>query len=39
VRPSGTEPKCKFYFCAQGATQDEAKARMQGMRAYFEQFK
>ena len=39
VRPSGTEPKCKFYFCAQGATMAEAQARMQGMRKYFEQFK
>ncbi len=39
VRPSGTEPKCKFYFCAQGATAEEARQRMQGMRSYFEQFR
>lgn len=27
IRPSGTEPKCKFYFAFCGKTYDEAKAR------------
>jgi phosphoglucomutase len=38
VRPSGTEPKCKFYFCAQGATMAEAEERLVGMKTYFKQF-
>lgn len=24
VRPSGTEPKCKFYYCIKGASKDDA---------------
>ena len=24
VRPSGTEPKCKFYFCVKGTDKDNA---------------
>jgi len=39
VRPSGTEPKCKFYFCAQGKTMNEAQARFSGMREYFTKFR
>lgn len=27
VRPSGTEPKCKIYFCVKGASIEEAKAK------------
>jgi phosphoglucomutase len=38
VRPSGTEPKCKFYFCAQGSSMAEAEARFDGMKGYFKQF-
>ncbi len=37
VRPSGTEPKCKYYFCAQGTSMEEATARMEAMRHYFKQ--
>lgn len=25
IRPSGTEPKCKFYYCVKGSSQQEAK--------------
>ena len=38
VRPSGTEPKCKFYFCAQGSSMAEAEARLEDMKGYFRQF-
>ncbi|MGN1343155.1 MAG: phospho-sugar mutase [Traorella sp.] len=27
VRPSGTEPKCKFYYCVKGNSKEEAKAK------------
>ena len=27
VRPSGTEPKCKFYYCIKGADKAEAHAK------------
>ena len=27
VRPSGTEPKCKFYFCVKGADKADVKAK------------
>ena len=37
VRPSGTEPKCKYYFCARGDTMEQATERMEAMRAHFQQ--
>lgn len=27
IRPSGTEPKCKFYYCVKGKTIEDAKAK------------
>ena len=27
VRPSGTEPKCKFYYCVKGNSKEEAKEK------------
>ena len=36
VRPSGTEPKCKFYFCAQGAGIAAAEKKLADMKAYFQ---
>lgn len=36
VRPSGTEPKCKFYFSVVAATPDEADAKLAVMRSTFE---
>jgi phosphoglucomutase len=39
IRPSGTEPKCKFYLCAQGSSMAEAEATLEGMKDYFKQFK
>lgn len=31
VRPSGTEPKIKFYFGVKGASMEDAEARLQGL--------
>lgn len=36
VRPSGTEPKCKFYFSVVAATPAEADEKLAVMRATFE---
>ena len=33
VRPSGTEPKVKFYFGAKGASREEARQRLERVRA------
>jgi phosphoglucomutase len=38
ARPSGTEPKCKFYFCAQGKSPEEARAKLDGMTGFFKRF-
>ena len=32
VRPSGTEPKVKFYFGAKGASREEAQQRLERVR-------
>lgn len=39
ARPSGTEPKCKFYYCAQGASMAEAEWKMEAMKEFFAQYK
>ena len=36
VRPSGTEPKCKFYFSVVADTYDDAMVTLKDMRAVFE---
>ncbi|MBE6595492.1 MAG: phospho-sugar mutase [Ruminococcaceae bacterium] len=36
VRPSGTEPKCKYYYCVVGKSPAEAVAKHAAMRAVFE---
>ena len=36
VRPSGTEPKCKFYFSVVAANGEEAQKKLCQMRATFE---
>lgn len=36
VRPSGTEPKCKFYFCIVAPSRTEAEEKLGQMRAAFE---
>ena len=33
VRPSGTEPKCKFYYSAVGKTEAELKDKISGLHA------
>ncbi len=32
IRPSGTEPKCKFYFCVLGTTQAEAQRKFTALK-------
>ncbi len=36
VRPSGTEPKCKYYYCVVGKDAAEAAEKHAAMRAVFE---
>ena len=36
VRPSGTEPKCKFYFCVIGKNRTDAEAKLKMFREVFE---
>lgn len=32
IRPSGTEPKCKFYYCVKGDTYDKAVTKFENYR-------
>ena len=36
VRPSGTEPKCKYYYCVMARDKDEATAKLAALKAAFE---
>ena len=36
VRPSGTEPKCKFYFCVVAPDKEQAKMKLEVMKKAFE---
>lgn len=36
VRPSGTEPKCKYYYCVAAADRREAEAKLAALKAVFE---
>ena len=36
VRPSGTEPKCKFYYCVCATTKAEAEAKVVSFKQVFE---
>ncbi|MBQ3056600.1 MAG: phospho-sugar mutase [Clostridia bacterium] len=36
VRPSGTEPKCKYYYCVVGETSEKATEKHAALRAVFE---
>lgn len=36
VRPSGTEPKCKFYFCVRAKNPELAEVKLTDMRRTFE---
>ena len=36
VRPSGTEPKCKYYYCVCGHTREQALQKLAAMRRTFE---
>ncbi len=39
VRPSGTEPKCKFYFCVRGKDKSDAETKIEAIRKVFEKTK
>ena len=36
VRPSGTEPKCKYYYCVSAGDRAAAEEKLAGLRAFFE---
>lgn len=36
VRPSGTEPKCKFYYCITGKSKEETLAKFEAIKASIE---
>ncbi len=36
VRPSGTEPKCKIYYCICGKDKTEAETKLKGFKEYFD---
>ncbi len=36
VRPSGTEPKCKYYYCIAAKDKEEASEKLARVRAFFE---
>ena len=36
VRPSGTEPKCKFYYCVCAPDKDSAEKKYEALKAAFE---
>ena len=36
VRPSGTEPKCKFYFSVRAENKEQAEAKLEIMKKTFE---
>lgn len=36
VRPSGTEPKCKYYYCVTAPTRQEAEEKLLALRQTFE---
>ena len=35
IRPSGTEPKCKFYYCVRATDRAEAEKKLENMKAVF----
>ena len=37
VRPSGTEPKCKYYYCVMATSKAEAESKLAALRASFEE--
>jgi len=36
VRPSGTEPKCKYYYCVMAKDRAEAERKLAALKAAFE---
>jgi phosphoglucomutase len=38
VRPSGTEPKCKFYYCVVAEYRSKASEKLEAIKSVFERF-
>ncbi len=38
IRPSGTEPKCKFYYCVKGSSLEEANTKGNALKKAMEQY-
>lgn len=38
IRPSGTEPKCKFYYCVKGTSMENANEKANALKKEMEQF-
>ncbi len=38
IRPSGTEPKCKFYYCVKGTSMENANVKGAALKKAMEQF-
>jgi phosphoglucomutase len=36
IRPSGTEPKCKYYYCVTAPDRESARAKHTALRQAFE---
>ena len=36
IRPSGTEPKCKVYYCIAGKTREEATEKIVKFKEFFD---
>jgi phosphomannomutase len=38
IRPSGTEPKCKFYYCVVAEDRSKAAEKLEAIKSVFERF-
>ncbi|NCC54690.1 MAG: hypothetical protein EOM11_04295, partial [Erysipelotrichia bacterium] len=38
IRPSGTEPKCKFYYCVKGTSMEDAHQKANALKQEMEKY-